>query len=69
MLDILVRSQHSAKAANRFFRKLLKGLQHLPRAIVTDKLRTHAAGKSKQHQPDRLRVALPPGRGRVAHRS
>ncbi|MFH5927250.1 tripartite tricarboxylate transporter substrate-binding protein [Roseomonas sp. SXEYE001] len=32
-------------AAKRFFRKLLKGLQYMPRVIVTDKLRSYAAAK------------------------
>ncbi len=30
VLDILVQSRRSAKAAKRFFRKLLKGLQYVP---------------------------------------
>jgi putative transposase len=34
--DILVQSRRNAKAAKRFFRKLLKGLQYVPRVIVTD---------------------------------
>jgi len=40
VLDILVQSQHSARAAVRFFRQPLKGLQYVPRVIVTDKLRS-----------------------------
>ncbi len=32
-------------AAKQFLRKLLKGLQHVPRVIVTDKLRSYAAAK------------------------
>jgi len=47
VLDILVQSRRSAKAAKRFFRKLLKGLQYVPRVIVTDKLRSYAAAKRK----------------------
>jgi hypothetical protein len=39
VLDILVQPRRGAKAAKRLFRRLLKGLQHGPRAIVTDKLR------------------------------
>jgi putative transposase len=35
VLDILVQQRRNAKAAKRFFRKLLKGLKYLPRAIVT----------------------------------
>ena len=45
VLDILVQSRRNAKAAKRFFRKLLKGLQYVPRVIVTDKLRIYAAVK------------------------
>jgi putative transposase len=44
-LDILVQSRRDAKAAKRFFRKLLKGLQDVPRVIVTDKLKSDAAAK------------------------
>jgi putative transposase len=47
VLDILVQSRRNAKAANRFFRKLLKGLQYVPRLIVTDKLNSYAAGIAK----------------------
>jgi putative transposase len=45
VLDILVQSLRNGKAAKRFFRKLLKGLQYAPRVIVTDKLRSYAAAK------------------------
>jgi DDE domain len=45
VLDILVQSRRNAKAAKRFFRKLLKGLQYVPRVIITDKLRSCAAAK------------------------
>lgn len=38
MLDVLVQSHRNALAAKRFFRRLLKGLEYLPRVIVTDKL-------------------------------
>ena len=60
VLDILVQSGRSAKAAKRFFRKLLKGLQHVPRVIVTDKLRSHAVAKrevlpSVEHRQIRYR--------------
>ncbi len=55
VLDILVQSRRNAKAAKRFFRKLLKGLQYVPRVIVTDKLKSYAAAKRE----------IPPG---VEHR-
>jgi putative transposase len=38
---ILVPPHRDAKAAKRFFRHLLKGLQYVPRVIVTDKLQSH----------------------------
>jgi putative transposase len=36
VLDILVQSRRDKKAAKKFFRKLLKGLQYVPRVIITD---------------------------------
>ena len=45
MLDILVQSHRNRKAAKKFFRKLLKGLQYVPRAIITDKLKSYHAAK------------------------
>ena len=45
VLDILVQSRRNAKAAKRFFRKLLRSLQFVPRVIITDKLRSYAAAK------------------------
>ena len=41
VLDILVQSRRNTKAAKKFFRKLLKGLQYVPRVIVTDKLASY----------------------------
>ena len=41
VLDILVTSQRDAKAATRFFRKLLTGLEYVPRVLVTDKLASY----------------------------
>jgi putative transposase len=40
VLDILVQPQRDAKAAKRFFRRLLNGLKYGPRVIVTDKLKS-----------------------------
>src|SRR3954466_3337986 len=45
VLDVLVQSRRNAGAAKRFFRKLLRGLQYVPRVIVTDKLRSYGAAK------------------------
>jgi putative transposase len=41
VLDILVTSRRDAKAATRFFRKLLTGLTYVPRVLVTDKLASY----------------------------
>jgi putative transposase len=41
VLDILVQSRRNAKAATRFFRKLLTGLRYVPRVLVTDKLASY----------------------------
>jgi putative transposase len=43
VLDILVQSRRNAKAAKKFFRKLLKGLRYVPRVIITDKLGSYQA--------------------------
>jgi putative transposase len=45
VLDILVQSRRNKKAAKRFFRKLLKGCQYVPRVIITDKLARYGAAK------------------------
>jgi putative transposase len=47
VLDILTQERRDAKAAKRFFRRLLKGLQYVPRVIVTEKLRSY--GVAKRH--------------------
>ena len=36
VLDILVQARRDANAAKRFFRRVLKGLQYVPRVIVTE---------------------------------
>jgi len=41
----LCRADATRKAAKRFFRKLLKGLQYVPRVIITDKLKSYGAAK------------------------
>jgi putative transposase len=45
VLDILVQSRRNKKAAKKFFRKLLKGLQYVPRVLITDKLKSYGAAK------------------------
>jgi putative transposase len=45
VLEILVQSRRNTHAAKKFFRKLLKGLQYVPRVIITDKLKSYGAAK------------------------
>jgi putative transposase len=45
VLDILVQAGRDATAAKRFFKRLLKNLQYVPRAIVTDKLRSYGVAQ------------------------
>jgi putative transposase len=45
VLDILVQRRRSKRAAKKFFRKLLKGCQYVPRVIITDKLKSYGAAK------------------------
>lgn len=45
--DILVKKRRNAKAAKRFFRKLLKGLRYAPRVIATDKLASYRAAHAE----------------------
>jgi putative transposase len=42
VLDILVTSRRDARAATRFFRKLLTGLEYVPRVLITDKLASYS---------------------------
>ena len=56
--DVLVQSRRNAKAAKRFFRKLLKGLRYVPRVLVTDKLASYRVAhrelmSSVKHQRSR----------------
>src|SRR5437667_7196186 len=47
VLDILVQPRRNRQAAKKFFRKLLRRLQYVPRTIVTDKLGSYAAAKTE----------------------
>jgi putative transposase len=60
VLDILVQRRRNKKAAKKFFKKLLKGLQYVPRVLITDKLKSYAAAKREvmpgvDHRPSRYR--------------
>ena len=45
VLDILVQSRRNTQAAKKFFRTVLKGLQYVPRVIITDKRKSYGAAK------------------------
>jgi putative transposase len=45
VLDILVQRRRNKAAAQKFVRKLLKGLRYVPRVIITDKLKSYGAAK------------------------
>ena len=47
MLDVLLQRQRDTKAAERFFRKLLKKQGFVPQVIVTDKLKRYEAAKKQ----------------------
>ena len=45
VFDILVQSWSNKAAAKKFFRKVLKGCQYVPRVLITDKLASYGAAK------------------------
>ncbi len=47
VLDILVQSRRTKAAAKKFFRKLLKGCQYVPRVMITDKLGSYEAARKE----------------------
>jgi putative transposase len=47
LLGILVQSRRNKPAAKKFFRKLLKGCQYVPRVLITDKLACYGAAKKE----------------------
>ena len=49
VIDILVQPRRNRRAAERFFRKLLKGQGSEPRRLVTDKLRSYSAAHRDDH--------------------
>jgi putative transposase len=65
VLDILVTSRRDTRAATRFFRKLLTGLEYVPRVLITDKLpqlrRCPAPGAALGRAPP-VEVPKHPGR-------
>ncbi|MFJ3246694.1 IS6 family transposase [Streptomyces sp. NPDC086782] len=51
VLGILVRDRRATAATGRFFRKLLKDLEYVPRVLVTDGLRGHGAAHREVMPP------------------
>lgn len=47
VLDILVTSRRDARAATRFFRKVLKDCRYAPRVLITDKLRCYGVARRR----------------------
>ena len=47
VLDILVQSRRNKAAAKKFFRKLLKGCEYVPRVLITDKLGSYESAKQE----------------------
>jgi putative transposase len=45
VLDVLVRTRRNARAAKRFFKRLLKGLLYVPRVLITDKLKSYGVAQ------------------------
>ncbi len=45
ILDILVQDRRNKAAAKKYFRKVLKGCQYVPRVLITDKLASYGAAK------------------------
>ena len=73
-IDILLQSRRNRRAAERFFRKLLKGQGREPRRLITDKLRSYSAAhrtimssvihSTKQYENNRAEVSHQPTRQR-----
>ncbi len=73
-LDILVQRRRDRRAAERFFRKLLKGQESVPRTMVTDKLKSYSGARrttmpsvvhvTQQYANNRAEVSHEPTRQR-----
>ena len=70
VIDILVQPRRDRRAAERFFRKLLKGQGCAPRRLITDKLRSYSAAHAivmpsvQQYENNRAEVFHQPTRQR-----
>lgn len=67
VLDILVTSRRDAKAAIRFFRKLLTALEYVPRVLVTEKLGTYGVAHRRLIPSVRSAGPVSGGCGRAGH--
>ena len=68
VIDILVQRYRHARAATRFFRKLLKGQESKPWQLVTDKLKSYgAARRSIMPSVDHNTVRYGNNRAEVSH--
>jgi putative transposase len=68
VIDILVQRYRSARAAKRFFRKLLKGQRSTPWRLVTDKLKSYgAAHRSTMPCVDHITERYENNRAEVSH--
>ncbi len=68
VIDILVKRYRNARAARRFFRKLLKGQGNKPWQLVTDKLRSYgAAHRNIMPSVDHNTRRYSNNRGEVSH--
>jgi len=47
VLDILVQTRRDKKAAKKFFHNLLKGLQYVPRVLITDRLKSYGMARAE----------------------
>jgi len=74
VIDILVQPRRDRDAAERFFRKLLKGQGRTPRRVITDKLRSYTAAhrrvmpsvvhSTRQYENNRAELSHQPTRQR-----
>ncbi len=68
VIDILVQRRRDARAAKRFFRKLLKGQGSEPRWLITDKLRSYgAAHRNAMPSVEHVTARYANNRAEVSH--
>ena len=68
VIDILVQRRRDARAAKRFFRKLMKGQGSEPRWLITDKLRSYrAAHRAVMPSVEHVTARYANNRAEVSH--